>query len=286
MIDKLTLTSGDMDFEALKRAFGETSTTRLLNKHYGFCQCVSTKKGKHLFTAYAAPKNSLVSPYRLELNPAKLGINYWVLMDIMGRGMNIKDARIKRIDHFADHEINVIDAYETIRLKHKRAAKGYRDMTDYLNGELTGFSIGSATEQMVIYNKTFEARWRKGEVPLGLTGHPSLTRFEMRHTKKKLPCTSLVDIPSLQFFDPFSSLEMLELKSKGNEFEPFRSKSRRHGLHSTFKALNKHNNFKRDVAKFFSVMSLPSYLSQQYKKGINEFIRVLDEKESLLGRKQ
>ena len=268
MIDKLAIASDDMDIECLKRAFGQTVTARPPFNLYDICHKVSSVNGKHLFTAYESPKTSNMGLFRLELNPARLGLKYTELMTILDSGMDIDEANIQRIDHASDIEMPVLEAFETVRIKNKR---NVRTHTDYEKGELTGFYIGSKFEQALIYNKACDPNGSRFRPIKDLGAFSHLTRFEVRHHTKKVPFRKLKDLPCLLKFNPYEKFEVLHLEVHDDGFESFRRQNKLHGLQNSYIRLNKHNNFRRDSRKHFHDSDLPQKLASIYKENLGHF---------------
>jgi hypothetical protein len=279
MIDKLVIATSDMDFEALKRAFGETVTAKPTSNLYDFCQKVSSKTGKHLFTAYWAPRNPNMLPFRLEFNPSKLALKFYESLKWLDNGMDIGEATIQRIDHNADYEIPVSTAFESVRWKHKRNVKGYDSDNRFWEskgGELTGFYIGSKFEQIVIYNKGYELEGRKFKAVKGFKpSFVNLTRFEVRQLTKKVPFRLLKELPFLMTYNPFSSIEALELKRTDGRFESFHERNKIYGMQDSYINLNKQNNFKRDSAKHFRMSDLPQRLALIYRDNLGLYFQDL-----------
>jgi hypothetical protein len=270
MIDKLAIGSPDMDFEALKNAFGQTVTSKPLCKNYHTCRSVRTLAGDHLFTAYWNPKTPSADEFRLELNPAKLGLTHSRMLRILDYGLDIDSAKIQRIDHAADFNLPVAKAFEGIRIKHKRKVRGY-DIPcerEWINGELTGYSIGSRFEKFAIYNKSYEEALKNKDFSSPLEDR---TRFELRQTTKKIQFRLLKDLPFLMGFNPFASMEMLELKPGAELTDEFLKLRKMNGLQNTYIQLNKHGNARRNTKKCFDLTDLPDKLTNIYRYNLGQF---------------
>lgn len=270
MIDKLSLTAKDIDISSFRAQFGDTLTIKPQNNLYDVCERVSLRSGEHLFTAYYGPRNPNMQPFKLELNPSKLGLKYHDLLTKLDKALDIEDSVIQRIDHACDYDIPVSLAYECIRVKRKRNVRTYGE---YKAGGLTGFWAGSKFEKFVIYNKAYELR---GKTFKPVSDSPfkfsTLTRFELRHNTKKIPYRSLKELPFLIDYDPFEGLEVMELKEEfKDEFSDFRRENRVHGFQNTFMKLNKHNNFRRDYFRYFKLSDLPSKLRSGYRANLGQF---------------
>jgi hypothetical protein len=268
MIDKLTIASDHMDLEALKHALGPTVTAKPVFNLYDICQKVSSTHGTHLFTAYTGPRTPNMRLFRLELNPTKLSLKYTDLMTILDNVMDISEATIQRIDHASDIEMPILEAFETIRIKHKRKVRSYND---YENGELTGFYIGSKFEQALIYNKSCPPYGTKFKSSKQLANLSHLTRFEVRHHSRKVPFRKLNELPFLQTFNPYQHFEVLKLNQEDDGFAVFRRRNRNHGMQNSFMKLNKQNNFRRDSAKYFDNSDLPGQLARGYQSNLSRF---------------
>lgn len=140
MIDKIALTTRDIDIHSFKAQFGDTITSKPQNNLYDVCERVSLRSGEHVFTAYYGPRNPNMQLFRLELNPSKLGLKYSDLLKRLDTSLDIEESTIQRIDHACDYEIPVTVAYECIRVRRKRNVKTYGQ---YEAGGLTGFWAGS-----------------------------------------------------------------------------------------------------------------------------------------------
>lgn len=270
MIDKLALTTRDIDIDSFKAQFGETLTTKPQNNLYDVCERVSLRSGEHLFTAYHGPRNPNMQLFRLELNPSKLGLKYCDLLKRLDTSLDIEDSSIQRLDHACDYDIPVSVAYECIRVKRKRNVRTYGQ---YEAGGLTGFWAGSKFEKFVIYNKGYELKGKTfkpvSESPFKFSG---LTRFELRHNNKKVPYRSLKELPFLIDYDPFAGLEVLELKDEFKEgLASFRHENSLHGFQNMYMRLNKQNNFKRDSLKYFNTSDLASKLRASYRANLGQF---------------
>jgi hypothetical protein len=269
MIDKLSIVLNEIDVFAVKNAFGASIECRPLDKHYGLVQAFSDVSKGHLFTAYSRPKNRIVTNFKIELNPSKLGLNLNQLIQMLDFGMDVDKAKIMRIDHAVDFEIPVLTAFETVRVKHKRTVKGFTQFTDYLNGQLTGFYIGKVN-QLAVYDKKLERRWKEVEFCLPHTSESPSTRFEMRHFKGSSEFKKIHDLRFLSDYDPFSKIEVLELKQMGDGFEAFKMKNSSQGFHNSYMNLNRQNNFRRDTLRYFDVSDLPKKLASIYREKITE----------------
>jgi hypothetical protein len=268
MIDKLTIASDNMDIESFKRAFGQTVTAKLPFNLYNSCHKVSSIDGRHLFTAYTGPRTSNMRLFRLEINPSKLQLRYTDLMAIIKAGMDADEATIQRIDHASDVEMPVLQAFETVRIKHKRNVRSH---TDYEKGELTGFYIGSKFEQALIYNKSCDPKGSKFRPSKEKASFSHLTRFEIRHHSKKVPYRKLKELPKLLNFNPYQRFEVLEFKYAGEGFAEFQRQNKLHGLQNSFMRLNKQNNFRRDSSKHFDSSTLPTRLTSIYRDNLSHF---------------
>lgn len=268
MIDKLAIASDDMDIESLKKAFGNTVTARPPFNLYDSCHKVSSIDGSHLFTAYTGPRTPNMRLFRLELNPTRLNLKYTEMMQILSLGMDTEKAVIQRIDHASDVEMSVLEAFETVRIKHKRNVRAH---TDYEKGELTGFYIGSKFEQALIYNKSCDPRGSKFKPSKDLTGFSHLTRFEVRHHSKKVPFRCLSDLPMLLKYNPYEKFEVLKFSHTDDAYDPFRRQNKLHGMQNSFIRLNKQNNFRRDSLKYFDSSTLPIKLFENYRNNLGQF---------------
>lgn len=280
MIDKLALASDDIDIEAFKKTFGETLTSRSDNKHYHLCQVVSSRAGEHLFTACSGPKNPNPKPYRLEFNPSKLCLNYQQILKRLDVATDIDDVTIQRIDHAADFEIPISRAFETVRVKRKQKFDGYDRGKGKRSGkgrDLTGFYIGSKNEQIVIYNKAYELRGKEFKKVSPPLPYSPLTRFEIRQLPKKMPFRLLRELPFLINYDPFEMLEVLELSYDGDAYEAFHRTNKLFGMQHSYSNLNKHNNFKRDSPKHFTLSDLPLKLTAIYRGNLGQFFNESEE---------
>lgn len=164
--------------------------------------------------------------------------------------------------------MSVLDAFETVRIKHKRNVRAH---TDYEKGQFTGFYIGSKFEQALIYNKSCDPKGSKFKSSKELSSFSHLTRFEVRHHSKKVPFRKLEDLPMLMNFNPYEKFEVLSIKKEGDGFESFRRQNRLHGMQNSFMTLNKHNNFRRDFFKHFDPSNLPTRLSEIYRRNLGQF---------------
>lgn len=274
MIDKLAITMKEMDLKALRASFGETTSLASVNRLYGYCESIRAMDGKHLFTVYYEPYKANMNPFKLEFNPSKLGLKYIEILKKLDSALDIKEASIQRIDHAADFDINVVDAFESVRMKHKRNVKTFGD---YQAGRLTGFMNGSKNEIFTVYDKAFEQK--------SLTFRPTsfkrvksfsqdliMTRFELRQKFKKVPFKSVKDLPFLASYNPFKDIEVYNLKAGSKEdIGDFMRQNKLHGLQNMYQQFNKYNNFKRDYAKYFESSNLPEQLRDIYRANLGHF---------------
>lgn len=267
MIDKLALTTDEIDLESLLAVLGDTVTTYHLSNIYQKCMKISqSETSKHLMTIYTHPRVSVASPVRIELNPTKLLLPYPEMVRMLDKGINTEAAILQRIDHASDIEMGIEEAFNTIRFKYKRNMRCYND---YQRGCLTGFYIGSKFEQVIIYDKIFELDKRSFKKTHLNIIQGSKTRFELMQKHQKLPIRKICDIPILLDYDPFSSIETYQLDPllKGVISTGWK------GLHNSYQELNRQNNFKRDYKNSLIPSDLKQRITNNYRHNLGQFIQ-------------
>lgn len=279
MIDKLSLVTKDLDISSLKAQFGETVSTYRGTQQYNLCERVASKSGRHLFTVYSDPKLSTINPFKIDLNPAKQELNHKTLLNLLSSSMDISEAMIQRLDHAADMEIPIMEAFETVRVKNKRKVQVFGE---YKDGWLTGYYAGTKNEIFTAYDKAHEQKtlaFPPGSFKKikGATHKGVLTRFEIRQRYNKCPYRKLTELPFLLDYNPFKSLEVLKLKDEFKDgFEAFKKQNSLHGIQNLKAHLNKHNNFRRDCSRFFESSDLPARLTAIYRANLSQYFEGSD----------
>lgn len=263
MIDKLTMATNEIEIDKLINEF-ESKSVQFRNNQYLRCiKLIQNHTGQHLCSVYTKPILP-INEVRIELNPSKLNMTYSKLIFLLDKCIDIDSTLIQRIDHASDINMNVEEAFNTVRFKFKRKMMLY---SDSFKGYLTGFYIGSKHEQIAIYDKRFQLHGRNFKPNPDHSSIVNLTRFEIRQKFQAIPYRHLKELPNLMNYDPFKNIETYELAPLKAGLITNGWK----GLHSTYQELNTHNNIKRDFKKYLIASDLRKNITNNYWYNLGQF---------------
>lgn len=266
MLDKLSLVSGQtisLD-EAKANLKGFYSNITLSATKYHSLLANFSMGGDHLITLHLDPRFSHVAPTKIEINPSRHP-SHSEMTKIIGLIADPSTIELSRVDHAVDLEnIKVEQVQRSLLYSRKKSREVYRNCT-----ELTGFYLGKHPELLAIYDKAKQA---------GL--NEIKTRIELRQYREKLPINKFSELSKLQSFSPFSCIRFNRVSE--SPCQSLREKQRRdllsesindHGLQATYKLLNRHSNFKRDLQS--SLEPDPAFpdLNQIYQQNLRTFFQ-------------
>lgn len=273
MIDKLHLRVGtaipDTTIEHVVRN-RSLSKHGILDKNYSNA-IVLRNKGGHLMSIKRSPNLPNHYPTYLELNPRRFKGHKSLLMFLKDLEVNPDEAQIRRIDHSADMNINIELIRRSLIVKRKRRRTDFHER-DFISG----LYFGSGSEVIAIYNKSLEQRNKRNGV---IQSQEPCTRFEVRQKAKKIKYHWLSQLHKYLDYNPFSSLSFYDLhveectgQMTSMRDQIFQNMLEERGLHSTYKILNHHNNFKRDFNNTIMASNYSGELTDTYHNSLRSYL--------------
>lgn len=265
MLDKLALTSDEAITleEATNNLKGSFTHYKPSGSKY-YQGVYSFHRGRggessHLLTLHIYPRYSNIAASTLVINPSRFR-SLTDMERLISRITDCSKLVISRIDHAVDINVDIRDIYNSLIYSRKKAREQFK------GPDLTGFYLGEWPEQLAVYDKA-----RKEKLP------ETLTRIELRHSGSKIVFRKFKDLPCYQSFSPFLSLKFMKVVNSSPQSPRALKRNfllamiEKGGAQGTYKALNRHANFKRDFGDYFEVHPNIPDLNQIYQNNLSKF---------------
>jgi hypothetical protein len=271
MLDKLTLTAPDSDLT-------KEIASRLLSGHFSHCSYTSTKfhhevvifhksrkeVGGHLISIHLQPRFSTTSELKVEINPSHFS-SFGAMKKILELVSDPNDLRITRIDHAVDISgFSVNELHSRLIFSRKKVRELYKNGVD-----LESLYLGQPPERLLIYNKTLQE---------GSSGVLK-ARIELQQYREKVPHVSLRNLADYQSYKPFERLKFQTVLADPSDplsqrkCDELNTYFLTKGAQATFKALNRHSNFKRDYSHILKPdVSVPN-LDEIYQENLRTYFQ-------------
>jgi hypothetical protein len=219
-----------------------------------------------------------------ECNPNKLRHGKRTLDEILERLFQGRMfLKVSRIDLNADVPGISVDFFRrALRIPRKRKSTEFAvqdfGTASYASRGVTGFYIGRTPSLLRVYDKRSEMKSLGEDVE---SIPQTYTRLEWEQRHRKCPIRTALELPQLQDFRPFDSLEIVDVGSNydfHNDLQCsfrkyiFNSLAQDYGAHEAVRILNAKRNFKRDFAPLtLNTDSLRELLQNSYERSTRRF---------------
>jgi hypothetical protein len=209
------------------------------------------------------------SETRLELNPSHFKSWNSCLASIE-KLLDPSSCFIKRIDHATDLPMPITQVHQCVRVKFKKGSQLYCE--NRMSGEITGMYFGKNPELHCYYDKAYElsGKLKTKRIPGSEVG--VVTRFEVRHQKKKVLHPRLLDLKNYLNTNPYENVQFLEVDPgmAQKKAEAIRTLVAQDGLSTLHHNLNRNHNAMRTL-KGMKERDLGAELYEVYQENLRHF---------------